>query len=232
MIENKGHRYAVSSIQDVMYRVYAWMATALAVTGITAYAISRSPVVLKAIHSNPFILVVLVIMQLGMVVAISAGIRRISLATGLLLFFGYSLLVGITLSSIFMVYTYTSIASAFFITGGMFATLSVYGYVTRVDLTTVGNMAGMALWGLILAMIVNMFLKSSAMAYMVSIGGVVIFTLLTAYDTQKIRQMAQQFGAGDQESIGKVALMGALTLYLDFLNLFLFILRLMGNRRD
>ena len=234
MIEQEGRRYAVSSLSNIMYRVYGWMAAALAVTGVTAYVITQSPILLHMIYSNPFVLLVLILAQFGMVIAISAGIsgNRIGLSTGLLLFFGYSFLVGATLSSIFMVYTYTSIAAAFFITGGMFATLSVYGYLTKVDLTTVGSISLMAIWGLLLAMIVNMFLRSSAMGYVISMVGVVLFSLLTAYDTQKIKQLAQQFGAGDQESIGKVALLGALTLYLDFLNLFLFILRLMGNRRD
>lgn len=218
-------------VGDIMYKVYGWMALALSITGLTAFGLSSYQPFLQVLFTNQMLWIVLFIAQIGLVLGISAGIQRMSLATGLSLFLAYSLLNGVTLTAIFLVYTYHSIALAFFVTAGMFAAMSVYGYVTRSDLSGMGSILMLGVFGLIIAMIVNIFLKSTQFEFMISIAGVFIFTLLTAFDVQRIKQMSQAL-ITDQETMGKIALLGALTLYLDFINLFLYILRLMGQRRD
>ena len=153
-----------------------------------------------------------------------------SMTMATMLFILYSVLMGVTMSSIFMVYTMSSIASVFFITAGMFLTMSILGYVTRLDLTKLGSLLFMALIGLLIASVVNIFLGSEMLYWIVSYAGVIIFTGLAAFDTQKIKQMFIQYGSADEMG-NKIALFGALTLYLDFINLFLFLLRILGDRR-
>jgi len=151
--------------------------------------------------------------------------------TAVMMFLLYAMLVGVTLSVVFYVFTIASVFSAFLTAAGMFGGMSVYGYMTRSDLTAVGSIALMMLWGLLLGLVINLFLHSPAIDFMLSGAGVIIFTLLTAYDTQKIKRLGQQMLV-DQQMMEKVTILGALTLYLDFINLFLYMLRLMGKRRN
>ncbi len=173
----------------------------------------------------------LIILQLGLVFVISGMVNRLSgtMATGL--FMLYSALTGLTLSSIFIAYTYSSIASTFVVTAGMFGAMSLYGYTTKRDLSGFGSMLFMGLIGIVLASLVNIWLKSPALMWAITYIGVLVFVGLTAYDTQKLKAMGEQLNADDKDSFRKYAIVGALTLYLDFINLFLMLLRIFGNRR-
>lgn len=214
----------------LMRKVYVWMTLALVLTGITAYGVASSPSLMMTIIQTPAIMWGLIIAELAIVIAISAAINRLSLTTATLLFVLYSVLNGATLSLIFAVYTMSSIANVFFITAGTFGVMAAYGYFTKRDLSSWGKLLLMALIGLIIATLVNIFLvKSTGFDLILSYAGVLIFVGLTAYDTQKIKQMlAMQTDMG--EGAQKVALLGALSLYLDFINLFLYLLRIFGRR--
>lgn len=214
----------------LMRKVYVWMTLALVLTGITAYGVASSPSLMMTIIQTPAIMWGLIIAELAIVIAISAAINRLSLTTATLLFVLYSVLNGATLSLIFAVYTMSSIANVFFITAGTFGVMAAYGYFTKRDLSSWGRLLLMALIGLIIATLVNVFLvKSTGFDLILSYAGVLIFVGLTAYDTQKIKQMlAMQTDMG--EGAQKVALLGALSLYLDFINLFLYLLRIFGRR--
>lgn len=213
-----------------MAGVYGWMSCALAITAGTAYYVASTPAIFTYLYTHSGIILGLLFVQLALVIAITFFLNRISFMTALVLFLLYAATLGITLSSIFYVYTEVSIITTFLTTAGMFGAMSLYGYITKADLTTVGNMSFMVLIGLIIGMLINMFLKSEQFDYILSGIGVIIFALLTAYDTQKIKQILRT--VQDQEMVGKITLIGALTLYLDFINLFLFLLRFMGNRRE
>ncbi len=219
------------AVQSFLSRVYGWMSVGLALTAGTAYYVASSPEILKTIFSNQGIVIGLFVAQIAVVMGLVFMINRLSYPTALLLFLGYSVLSGVTLSTIFIVYTHTSIFSTFLVTAGMFGGMSLYGYTTRTDLSAMGSFLLMALWGLILSLFVNMFLKSPGFSYLISGAGVIIFTLLTAYDVQKLKRMAQKMSAQGQ-SMNKMVVLGALTLYLDFINLFFYLLRFMGQRRD
>mgnify|MGYP002624990373 FL=1 len=213
----------------LMRKVYVWMTLALVITGVTAYGVANSPGLMMAIVTNRLLFWGLIIAEFGLVVAISAAINRLSLTTATLLFVLYSVINGATLSFIFAIYTMSSIASVFFITAGTFAVMAVIGYTTKKDLTSMGKILLMALIGIIIATVVNIFLKSTGLEMIVSYLGVLIFVGLTAYDSQKIKQMllmAPDAGEGAQ----KLALLGALSLYLDFVNLFIYLLRIFGRR--
>lgn len=214
----------------LMRKVYLWMTLALAITGFTAYSVASSPSMLMALLTNNALLWGLVIAELAIVIGVSSAINRISLLTGTLLFVLYSVINGALLSSIFVVYTMSSIASVFFITAGTFAVMAFIGYTTKNDLTSIGKIALMALIGIIIATVVNVFfLKSTGLDLFISYAGVLIFVGLTAYDSQKIKQMLMQApDAG--EAAQKMALIGALSLYLDFVNLFLYLLRIFGKK--
>lgn len=214
----------------LMRKVYVWMTLALVLTGITAFGVASSPSLMMTIIQTPAIMWGLIIAELIIVIAISAAINRLSLTTATLLFVLYSVLNGATFSLIFAVYTMSSIANVFFITAGTFGVMAAYGYFTKRDLSSWGRLLLMALIGLIIATLVNVFLvKSSGFDLILSYAGVLIFVGLTAYDTQKIKQMlAMQTDMG--EGAQKVALLGALSLYLDFINLFLYLLRIFGRR--
>lgn len=222
---------ATSSISSFLYKVYGWMGIGLSVTAATAYYLYSNTALFTAIFKNPLLLMGLFVIQIGLVIALSGFLNRMNFAVAVSTFIGYSVLTGITLSSIFYVYTFASIYVAFLIAAGMFAAMALYGYFTDADLTGIGSMARMALFGIIIAMIINIFLKSSSLDYIISLVGVALFTLLTAYDSQKIKQMGYAM-IGHGEMVDKVAIIGALTLYLDFINLFLFLLRVMGKSRD
>lgn len=213
----------------LMRKVYVWMSLALVLTGVTAYGVATSPGVLNAIFNNQILFWGLVIAEFALVIGISAAIHKLSLTTATLMFVLYSVINGAVLSSIFLIYTMSSIASVFFITAGTFAVMAFIGYTTKKDLTSMGKILFMALIGIIIATIVNIFLKSSGLEMIVSYLGVLIFVGLTAYDSQKIKNMllmAPDAGEGAQ----KLALLGALTLYLDFINLFIYLLRIFGRR--
>ena len=213
----------------LMRKVYVWMSLALVLTGVTAYGVATSPGVLNAIFTNQILFWGLVIAEFVLVIGISAAIHKLSLTTATLMFVLYSVINGAVLSSIFLIYTMSSIASVFFITAGTFAVMAFIGYTTKKDLTSMGKILFMALIGIIIATIVNIFLKSSGLEMIVSYLGVLIFVGLTAYDSQKIKNMllmAPDAGEGAQ----KLALLGALTFYLDFINLFIYLLRIFGRR--
>ena len=215
-----------------MRGVYGWMSMGLGLTALVAYATASTPALIELIFSNSLLLILLFVAEIGLVVAISAAINRLSAATASALFLIYSALNGLTLSSIFLVYTSSSLASAFIVSAGMFGAMSVYGLVTKKDLTSLGSFCFMGLIGIILASLVNMFVKSSAMGMIISYLGVLIFVGLTAYDTQKLKYMGETAPMGDATAIRRGTILGALTLYLDFINLFLMLLRIFGSSRD
>lgn len=215
----------------ILKNVYMWMCSALVVSGLVAIVVSENPTLLSFLYANSFNIILVCLAQVGLVWYISARIESISFVTATMLFILYSVLTGFTLSSIFLLFTLESIASVFFITAGTFGAVSLYGYITKRDLSTAGSYLRMALIGLIIASVVNLFMKSEMLYWIVSYVGVLIFVGLTAYDTQKIKHMAAQFANTDSEISNKVALLGAITLYLDFINLFLYILRIFGRRK-
>ena len=213
----------------LMRKVYVWMTLALLITGATAYGVATSPGIQMALFSNQLLFWGLIIAEFALVIGISAAINRLSLTTATLMFILYSVINGAMLSSIFLIYTMSSIASVFFITAGTFGVMALIGYTTKKDLTSMGKILFMALIGIIIATIVNIFLKSSGLQMIVSYIGVLIFVGLTAYDSQKIKNMLQM-APDASEASQKLALLGALTLYLDFVNLFIYLLRIFGRR--
>jgi FtsH-binding integral membrane protein len=217
-----------AALRAHMVRVYNHMTAGLVVTGIVAYLVSTQPALINAFILSPARILVM-LAPLAFVLVMSFGIQKLSLGALTATFYGFSVAMGLSLSTIFLVYTHGSIAQVFFISAATFLGMSLYGYTTKADLTSWGSFGIMAVFGIIIAQVVNMFLHSAGMGFAISVIGVIAFTALTAYDTQKIKEMySESWGA---ESNGKLALMGALNLYLDFINLFLMLLRLMGNRR-
>lgn len=224
--------YAMSTaFPALMRKVFVWMTLALAITGLTAYGVATSPAILSLIFSSKVTFFGLIIAEFALVFAISGAINRLSLSTATMLFILYSVINGATLSSIFFAFSVATIGKVFFITAGTFGAMALVGYTTKTDLTSMGKLLFMALLGIIIASVVNMFVASSGLDLILSYVGVLVFVGLTAYDTQKIKQMCQ--AAPDAgESSQKLALIGALSLYLDFINLFLYLLRIFGNNRD
>ncbi len=213
-----------------MNKVYGLMSVAMLLTGGVAWAVGTNETMLQAIFATPLKWVVM-FLPLIMVFAFGALINKLSAAAAQLFFYVYAAAMGLSISFIFAVYTGTSIAQTFLVTAIAFAGLSLYGYTTKKDLSGMGTFLMMGLIGLIVASIVNIFLASSALAFAVSVIGVLIFAGLTAYDTQNIKNIYIQHAAmNDQEWLGKSAIMGALTLYLDFINMFMFLLQFLGNR--
>ncbi len=215
--------------QRFMVRVYNWMTAGLGITGFMAYYIANSPTMLKIVFGNPIVPIVLIIAQIGLVFWLASRVMKMSASQATGVFMLYAGLTGITLSSIFIVYTAASITSTFLITAGTFGAMSLYGYTTKKDLTSWGSFLFMGLIGIIIASVVNMFMESEMMHAIISYAGVLIFVGLTAYDTQKIKEMNILGNEGTDEDT-KEAVQGALTLYLDFINLFLMLLRLLGDR--
>ena len=218
------------AVSALFKSVYMQLAAALSITGLVAYFLSQSQDFCIFLANNTSLIWVVLIAQIVLVIWLSARFTRMSMTTATLLFILYSAMMGVTMSTIFMVYTMSSIASVFFITAGMFLVMSLLGYFTRMDLTRLGSVLFMALIGVIIASLVNIFLKSEMLYWVVSYVAVVVFVGLTAYDTQKIKQMLVEYGEVDEMGY-KLALFGALTLYLDFINLFLYLLRIFGDRR-
>ena len=220
-----------TAFPTLMRKVFVWMTLALAITGLTAYGVATSPTILSLIFSSKVTFFGLIIAEFALVFAISGAINRLSLSTATMLFILYSVINGATLSSIFFAFSVATIGKVFFITAGTFGAMALVGYTTKTDLTSMGKLLFMALLGIIIASVVNMFVASSGLDLILSYVGVLVFVGLTAYDTQKIKQMCQ--AAPDAgESAQKLALIGALSLYLDFINLFLYLLRIFGNNRD
>jgi FtsH-binding integral membrane protein len=211
-------------------KVFGWMSVALAITGAMAMYTATSETLLSFVFGSKITFFGLIILELVLVGFLAARIRRMNPTTATAIFIGYSLLNGLTLSSIFLLYTSSSIATTFFITAGTFAVFALVGYTTKTDLTRLGSLLFMAVIGIIIASVVNMFLGSSQLDYIISFVGVLVFTGLVAYDTQKIKEMNIIGNEGTDED-RKEAIMGALTLYLDFINLFIFLLRLFGDRK-
>jgi FtsH-binding integral membrane protein len=215
--------------QSVLTQVYAWMTAGLLTTGAIAMFVASSPALVSLIFGNMVLFFGLIIAELVLVWVLSANIMRLAPATATAMFLGYAALNGLTLAIIFLAYTAESIAGTFFVTAGTFGAMSAYGYFTKRDLSGMGNFLFMALIGLIIASVVNIFVASSALYWIITYAGVLIFVALTAYDTQKIKRMIAE--VRDEQSERRVAVLGALRLYLDFINLFLFLLRILGNRR-
>lgn len=207
--------------------IFGWMFAGLTVSGIIGYLISNSGSAVQALFLNPATFIIVIILQFALVIFLSARITKLSANAARAAFMAYAVTIGVTLSAIFLAYTSTSIMRVFFITGSMFLVMAIIGYLTKIDLSKFGVILLMGLFGIIIASIVNIFLQSNGLQLAVSYIGVVIFLGLTAYDIQKIKKLYAQFG-----SAGNMAILGALSLYLDFLNLFLFLLRIFGAGRD
>lgn len=218
-----------SAYRVLMRKVYLWMALALAVTGMTSFYIASNPGLLQTIFTSRGIFLMLIIAELALVFILSARIMKMSFATAGIMFAAYSVLNGITMSFIFIAFTMSSIAGAFFVTAGMFAVMSFIGFTLKKDLSSFGSFFFMALVGLVIATIVNAFWANSVLYWVITYIGVLLFVGLTAYDTQKIKHMLMMYGDEVNDNTQKLALLGSLSLYLDFINLFLYILRFFGR---
>ncbi len=212
--------------QTFIQRVYQWMAAGLALSGLVAIWTAQNPAMIRALAGGGFLILMLV--ELGLVFWLSSQILKISAATAITGFLVYSGLNGLTLSFIFLVYTQASVASTFFVTAGTFAAVSAYGWMTKSDLTSIGSFLFMGLIGVLIGSVVNIFFRSPVLYWFVTYAGLAVFIGLTAYDTQRLKLMHQEGGAGATQQL---AVLGALRLYLDFINMFLFLLRIFGRRR-
>lgn len=232
MSHDQVQSYSRSNVAVYMQQVYLWMTAALGVTAFAAVFTASNMAVMQFLFTNPMMIILLMVGVIGLSVYITARIHVLSagMATGLFLL--YSALMGVFLGPVLLAYTGASVAQAFIVTAGMFGGMSVFGMVTKRDLSGMGSFLIMGLWGILLASIVNIFLGNAAVDFTISVLGVVIFTGLTAFDTQKLRIMGGSAPVGDSVAIRRGALLGALTLYLDFINMFLFLLRLFGSRNS
>lgn len=217
-------------LRQYMLQVYNYMASGVALTGIVAYLLASTPAAMNAIFGNPILPWVVMLAPIGLAFYFGARIHAMSFAAAQVIFWVFAGLMGLSLSTVFLVYTGESIARVFFITAATFGAMSLYGYTTKRDLSRFGSFLLMGLIGIIIASVVNIFVGSSALQFAVSVIGVLLFVGLTAYDTQRIKEMYWE--ADDRETHGKKAIMGALNLYLDFINLFVLLLQLMGARRE
>jgi len=229
--EPLGYESRTDSVTLVQFfnSVYAWMASGIALSAVVAWWVSTQPALMAQIFRGPA-LIVLFIVEIGLVIAIASAINKISAGVATALFMLYSALNGLTLSAIFIVYTGASLVTTFFVCAGMFAAMSIYGFVTKRDLSRMGSILFMALIGLLIATVVNIFWANSTLYWIITYAGVLIFVGLTAYDTQALKEIAIQT-AGNPALAARLAISGALKLYLDFINLFLFMLRILGDRR-
>jgi uncharacterized protein len=212
---------------DILWIAYRWMALALVVTGASAIFVARSESLIRLILENRIVFYGLMLFQLGLVFAFNSIAKRASTGVVAAMFFLYAAITGITFSTLFLAYTASSIGSTFLVTAGAFTGLSVYGSITKRDLSAIGRFAVFALIGIIIASVVNLFLHNGSVGFLITVAGVLVFGVLTAYDTQRLKTL---FANGD--ATGNLALVGALTLYLDFINMFLFLLRILGGRRN
>ena len=216
---------------DLLRAVYFWMMIGLLVSAVTAFVAASSPAVQLALFGNPYMIWFLIAVELGLVIVISAAINKISVPTARILFLLFSFVDGLTLSVIFLAYTEASIAATFLIAALTFGVMSLYGYFTDTDLSSAGKFLFMGLIGIIIAIVVNFFLKSPTVDWVVSAIGIIIFVGLTAYDTQKIRQLGEERASEEGDQPARLAILGALSLYLDLINLFIMMLQFTGNRR-
>jgi FtsH-binding integral membrane protein len=221
---------AAAETQRFMTKVYGWMSFALVVTGFVAMYVAQSEALLALVFSSSFTVIGIILVEFILVGALAGWVSRMSANTATFIFLLYSAINGLTLSAIFVIYTAESIATTFFITAGTFGVMSVYGYTTKSDLTKWGSLLFMGMIGLVIASLVNFFLQSTMLYWITTYAGVLIFVGLTAYDTQKIKNM-NIIGNEGTDDDKKEAIMGALTLYLDFINLFLYLLRLFGKKK-
>ena len=225
-------QYPVESAANVLLkRVFGWMTLGLSLTGLTALAINNVPGMQLALVKSPGLLLVLVLLQLGVVIFLSFGIQRMSKEVAMASYLFYSLLTGVVFSTLFLMYTSASLALTFFICAAMFAAMALYGMFTKSDLSGMGTFLFMGVIGLIVASLINMFLHSAQFDFITSIFGVIIFTLFTAYDVHNIKRMGMHL-LGEGEEMTKVSIISALQLYLDFINLFLYLLRFFGQRKE
>jgi len=223
-------------LNKIFADTYTWMAVGLFITGLVSFVLGNNNFFLRLLFTNPTVTIifsiVLFIIQIALVVNLSANINKMSKNSAIASFMFYALVTGISFSTLFLAYTKSSIFMTFFITSVMFLIMAVYGFVTKKDLTKFGNIAMMALIGLMVSSLINFFLRSSLIYYIESFIGVILFSGLIAYDSQKIKEMATLDGIISEEKATKISILGALNLYLDFINLFLYLLRFFGNSRD
>ena len=222
---------STNSLARAMTGVYWWMTFALLISGVSAWMVGTSQELARLFVGNPVIFLILAVVEIVMVIGITAGINKLSAATATALFILYAAINGLTLSVIFLAYTMSSIAVTFAVTAGTFGVMAVVGTVTKADLTKLGSLLMMALFGLIIASIVNIFWTNETLYWICTYAGVLIFVGLTAYDVQKIKKMYINMGTDNPETVRKIAVLGALSLYLDFVNLLLYLLRIFGRRR-
>jgi FtsH-binding integral membrane protein len=218
-----------AGLRQYMLSIYNYMGIGLAITGLVAFMVASSPAAMQAIFGSPLKWVVM-LAPLGFVFLFAARINTMSPSTAQLVFWAFAATMGLSMASIFLVFTGTSIARVFFITAATFGATSLYGYTTKTDLGRFGSFLFMGLIGIVIAMLVNIFVGSSALQFAISVIGVLLFTGLTAYDTQRLKEVYAE--AYDRDALSRIAIMGALQLYLDFINLFTFLLQLMGQRND
>lgn len=222
---------SLEAVNTLFRKVYQYMAIGLILTSLTAWLIAATPSMTRIFFGSAVPLIIVAVAEIGLVIYLSAAISRLSASTALMLFCVYSVLNGITCSSVLLVYTNESVYSAFLSTAGMFGAMSLYGLYTKRDLTGMGSFLRMGLFGLIIAMVINIFVGSTMAETVISVMGIIIFMGLTAYDTAKIKELAESSGMSGDEAVGKIAVIGALALYLDFINLFLYLLRLFGKKK-
>lgn len=223
---------SLEAVNTIFRKVYQYMAIGLILTALTAWFSASSPAMIRMLFSSQMPLIILAVAEIGLVIYLGASINKLSASTAFMLFAVYSILNGMTCSVVLLVYTGESVYKAFLSTAGMFGAMSIYGLYTKRDLTSFGSFLRMGLFGLIIAMVINLFIRSSMVELYVSIFGIIIFLGLTAYDTAKIKTMANEIDVNDENIAGRVAVIGALELYLDFINIFLYFLRLFGKNRD
>ncbi|MBR1603613.1 MAG: Bax inhibitor-1/YccA family protein [Synergistaceae bacterium] len=221
----------LEQVNAIFRKVYMYMAIGLIITAVTAYATASSAQLVKIFYSSRVPMAIVAIVEVGLVLALGFMIHKLSVRAAVLLFALYSLLNGVLFSSVLLVYTQASVYKAFISTAGMFGAMSIYGLYTNKDLTSMGSFLRMGLWGIIIAMLVNLFMGSSSLDLVISIFAVFIFMGLTAFDTWKIKQLAADIDTADEDLTGRVAVIGALSLYLDFVNMFLHLLRLFGKEK-
>lgn len=220
-----------TSARDFMYKVYGWMSVALTVTAAIAYYIGTTPAVYIELYKSPYLLIGIMVAQVALALFFAWKLASLTYSQAVVAFIAYAMLVGVSLSSIFLVYTMASIYMAFVVAAGMFLATALYGYFTQADLSSMGSFLTMGLFGIMIAMLVNMWFKNPIADYYISLVAVGIFTLLTAYDVQKIKHIGQSVMV-DADTRQKLAVYGAFTLYLDFINLFVYLLQVLGKKRD
>ena len=223
---------SVESINALFRKVYQFMAMGLILTALAAYLTASSPAMINLLYTSRAPMLIIAVAEIGLVLWLGAGFNKLSASAARNIFFVYSILNGLLCSSVLLVYTGESVAKAFLSTAGMFGAMSIYGLYTQRDLTSMGSFLRMGLFGLIIAMVINLFMRSSALELYISIFGIIIFMGLTAWDTAKIKAIAASYDSRDENMTGKVAVFGALSLYLDFINIFLYLVRLFGRERN